>query len=98
MFLLNLRHLRQINFELRSFTSHYVPIKSTSKGDNDSDKGNTFTSHYVPIKSVSSAAEHTRRAYLHPIMFLLNQDKLLLILSVLLIFTSHYVPIKSKKY
>ena len=64
-----------------TFTSHYVPIKSTFWETILVTNG-IFTSHYVPIKSGTLLFYSKRQLYLHPIMFLLNlSDNLLLFLK-----------------
>ena len=94
MFLLNQRNSINLLSQLVTFTSHYVPIKSTFEyGRHDSTKH--FTSHYVPIKSYTIYSKMYCVLTLHPIMFLLNPPYTLLSNLKSNSFTSHYVPIKS---
>ena len=71
MYLLN-RDGERCTYKRRSFTFHYVSIKSYHGGRKHFTK-HEFTFHYVSIKSVALSARFNLFKNLHSTMYLLNQ-------------------------
>ena len=75
MYLLN-RDGERCTYKRRSFTFHYVSIKSYHGGRKHFTK-HEFTFHYVSIKSVALSARFNLFKNLHSTMYLLNPSGLL---------------------
>ena len=96
MYLLN-RKEYDVNEEwLRTFTFHYVSIKSSRKWLIHPKCTIQFTFHYVSIKSSRLIFSFCSQPYLHSTMYLLNHRKTERTAKKSR-FTFHYVSIKSNR-